>query len=429
MSSFQIILISILVLIIVAATLIFGGFIPGFGGGPGENKPTISVWGVVPQETMRPFLDKSISKQINIEYSQKTAESFETELVGALASGKGPDIWLMPHELILKHKDKVMPVPFESLTEREFKNIFIDEGELFLDQKNQQIIGLPFLIDPLVMYWNKDIFKNAGFASPPKTWDQFVILAEQLTNRNQAGDIIQSGAALGEFKNINYAKDIISALILQTGNPIVNPGSLEVMLDERGENILVPAESALRFFTEFSNPAKKSYSWNKYLPDSKEMFIKGLLAMYFGYASELADIKEKNPHLNFDVSSFPQILDGKTQVTFGRLQAVAVSKNSKDIGASLNAAFILASETSVKEFISITNLPPVRKSLLAEKISDPFLAIFYKSAVQAKGWLDPDPEKTSEIFQNMVESVNTGLKKIDEAVRDAKSKIQGLIKK
>ena len=71
----------------------------------------------------------------------------------------------------------------------------------------------------------------------------------------------------------------------------------------------------------------------------------------------------------------------------------------------------------------------MRKSLLAEKISDPFLAIFYKSAVQAKGWLDPDPEKTSEIFQNMVESVNTGLKKIDEAVRDAKSKIQGLIKK
>ena len=36
------------------------------------------------------------------------------------------------------------------------------------------------------------------------------------------------------------------------------------------------------------------------------MFAKGALAMYFGYASELLEIKAQNPHLNFDMVKFPR---------------------------------------------------------------------------------------------------------------------------
>jgi multiple sugar transport system substrate-binding protein len=429
-SSFQIIIIAILVIATITAVLIFGGFLPGFGGAPGTSKPTITMWGVVPKKTIKSFLEKTVERQINVKYVQKSQDSFDIELIEALASGKGPDIWLMPHELILKHKDKITPISFEVFTERDFKDTFIDEGNLFLDRENQQIIGVPFVIDPLVMYWNKNIFKNAAIPNPPETWDRFVVLSEQLTYRDQTGNIIQSGSALGEFKNINHAKDIFSALILQTGNPIVEPDSLNVTLDERGQNILIPAESALRFFTEFSNPRKKSYSWNKFLPNSKEMFIKESLAMYFGYASELKDIEEKNPHLSFDVFPIPQVLNGKIKATFGKVQAIVVSKNSKNsIEDNLNAVFSLTSKKSIKALSRISYLPPVRKDLLGQKISDPFLAVFYKSAIQARGWLDPEPQKTYAIFENMVESVNTGAKRIDKAVGEARIKLQSLIKK
>ncbi len=45
------------------------------------------------------------------------------------------------------------------------------------------------------------------------------------------------------------------------------------------------------------------------MSDSKNMFLAGDLALYFGFASELDDLKNKNPNLNFDVTLFPQTGD------------------------------------------------------------------------------------------------------------------------
>ena len=59
------------------------------------------------------------------------------------------------------------------------------------------------------------------------------------------------------------------------------------------------------------------------------MFVKEDLALYFGYGSERADIMAKNPHLNFDIAPVPQIRGNKTQVTFGRMQGIAIARNAK----------------------------------------------------------------------------------------------------
>ena len=60
-------------------------------------------------------------------------------------------------------------------------------------------------------------------------------------------------------------------------------------------------ESVLRFYTQFADPAKETYSWNKTFQNDKNAFISGKLAFYFGYASEYKDIQQKNPNLRFDI--------------------------------------------------------------------------------------------------------------------------------
>lgn len=430
MSKFQIIIIAVCVIAVLVAVLIFAGILPGFKkGGAGGKATEISMWGIFPEGKIRTLISDFNEENrdfFKINYSQKKSSDYENEIINALAAGSGPDIWVLTQDLILKNKDKIFVIPFASYKERNYRDNFIDSAALFIDGQN--IVGLPLAVDPIVLYWNRDLFSSNGIGRPPQYWDEFLIDVQNLVKRDEAGNITQAGAALGEFQNVKNAKEILSMLILQTGNPIVKNDTLDVVLGYKGENLLDPTESTVRFFNEFSNPGKTSYSWNKALPDSDKMFVAGSLAMYFGYASELENIKAKNPHLNFDIAEVPQIKDGKIKATFGRIYSLVISKNSPQLQAVFSAILKLTDKDFSKDFSQITGLGSARRDVLVEGTGDPILSIVYKSTIMSRAWLEPDPQQVSEIFKNMVESSATGRLKISEAVRNAKNKLEELIK-
>jgi len=431
MSQFNLIVIGILMALALIAVLLLSGVIPGFSLGGSSGKPvSIAIWGTIPSEQFAGLISDLNEQNKNLfilEYAQKNPATFENELVDALASGKGPDIWLLSEDSILKNKNKIVPIPFASFSERFFKDTFIGEGELYLSDSG--IIALPFTIDPMILYWNRDLFNNGGISQPPKFWDEFVADVLKLTIRDSLNNITQAGASLGEFSNIDHAQDIISFLILQTGNPIIDSNNLKATLKEGGNAPVNPVESAIRFFTEFSDSAKTTYSWNRSLAGSKKAFIAGTLAMYFGYASEYKDIQAKNSHLNFDVSEIPQIKDAGIKATFGKMSGLAVSKISPRASAAMTAGVKLTEKNSIAKISQASYLPPVRRDLLSENVQDPVLGVFYKAAVQSRNWLNPDLQESSKIFRSLIEEVITGKKKISDAVRDADGKLNILLEK
>lgn len=419
LSNFQVILMGVMIGLIVLAMLVFSGVIP-LGSKSGKAAP-IMIWGMFPEETMAGSISKANSaneKLFSLSYTQKK-ENYEESFVNALASKNGPDILIITSEITLKNRDKFNLIPFQTFSERAFKDSFIEEAELFLNKDG--ITAVPFAVDPIVLYWNRDLFNKAGLAEPPKFWDEFSGAAQALTQIDRAKNVTQSGVAMGEFSNIEHAKEILSLMILQGGNPIIDKDKMKVFFGEKyPTDGINPAEGALRFYSDFSNPSKDFYSWNRGISGDREMFIGGKLAMYFGYASELQDIKESNPHLNFDVALVPQQRNFPIQATFGKIYAFAVTKGTANPVAATQAAFGLAKIETAQEIAKKLGLIPVSREILSKGDDDPSLSVFYKSAIQAKGWLEPNQTKVSEIFKNMIESVSTGKKKVSEAVADAK---------
>jgi sn-glycerol 3-phosphate transport system substrate-binding protein len=55
--------------------------------------------------------------------------------------------------------------------------------------------GIPFQRSTVVLYWNKELFKEAGLdpETPPKTWDEQVAFAQKLTKRDASGNVTQWG--------------------------------------------------------------------------------------------------------------------------------------------------------------------------------------------------------------------------------------------
>lgn len=425
MSKFQIVFIGIFALFIVMGVILFATF----KSGSEEALPSITVWGTLPSNDFTRFVSEYnilLAEPLSINYVQKRVETFNTEYVETLARGGGPDAILVPHDLILKEEDKLVPLPYEVFPERTFKDTFIQSAELYLTPRG--VLAIPFSIDPLLMYWNRDIFTNAGIPTYPRFWNDFSTLTQRITKKDNAANITQSAVALGEFRNIHHAKDILTTLFLQAGDSIVvqTPNGPSVTFGNLGTERGANTRSAVEFFTSFSNPSLPLYSWNRALPLSKNYFVAGDLATYFGFASELGDIRAKNPNLNFDVAPLPQLAAGQNRVTYGKIHAFALAKSVKDPNATFSILSLLTSKDALKTWGNISGLPPVRRDLLAENPTDPYLAIFYDAALTSRTWVDPDPIATGNIFQSMIESVISSRETLFQAVERAGRELQDL---
>jgi len=429
MNTFQIILIAVFILAAIVAVLIFAGFIPGFKSEKQEEKVIkVTLWGSLNKAVMEEFLSKLKEKndKITFVYTEKKSENFEMDLINSLSDNDGPDLWLMPQDLILKHKKKIIPISFDSLSLRNFTDTFVDEGKLFLNYSGKNITALPFFIDPITLYYNKTILNNAVLTSPPQNWDDFLNYSRLTTIRDENQNIVVAGAALGEYANINNAKQILSAMFFQANDQIIQNSSLSVVLgNEENKKAVI---SALAYYTDFANSRKSAYSWNRFLDKDFNMFLKGKLAFYFGAARELNEIKQKNPNLNFDVSVIPQPKQGGVKSTFGNITGIAVSSKTKIYVDALYAAKFLVSYDAQKLFSETFFLPSSRRDVLSEKTSDLYMPIFNESAIISRGFIDPNSEKTSFVFKNMIESVNRREKSPSQAVSDARSGLDRILK-
>ena len=429
MSKFQLIITSIFIVCIIGGVIAFANF---KGNTSQSDLPTISIWGTYSNSTFTQLVAKinlTLSPALKIDYTQINESDFDNKFIGALASGKGPDVILIPQDMIYKHEDKLLPIPYTSLTQGTYQSTFVRQADLYLGANG--IYALPFSIDPLVMYWNKDTFTNNGIALPPKYWDEFTSLNTKLTKKDVNSNISKTAIALGEFSNIQHAREILGTLFMQSGNLVTytdNTGTIASALGSHAVNGLDTSVPALNFFTQFSNPSSANYSWNRAISDSKSAFLSGTLATYFGFASEVNDLREKNPNLNFDISPFPQAKLGKNRITYANMYGFSIVKGSSNVNTAFSVISALTSSATIAELVKMTYLPPVRRDLIASGTTDPYLSIFYDASLIAKNWLDMDKTKSGQIFQGVVESITSGRQNTIDAVQDGSDKFDLLLK-
>lgn len=428
LSTFQIIVLGVCV----ALTLIGVGVFASSGGltGGSEVGPVV-IWGTLESDQMQALLDalRSTDKTFrDVTYIEKQASTYTADLINAMAAGRGPDLFLVSQTQVYAFGDKILLIPYGEVSQGSFSSSFVNEAELFLTPGG--ILALPFTIDPLVMYWNRNLFASAGVANPPQYWNDFLDLAPKISTLDGTSAVKRSAVALGTWSNIANAKEILSTLFLQAGDPIIvqREDGFEVTLGTRAEGRATdPASSALRFYTEFANPSKTTYSWNRSLPRSNDMFASGDVAVYFGFASELNIFAARNPNLNYAVATMPQIEGSNSRATFGRIVGMAIPRTSSNAPGALEVAKKLSAAASINILSQITGLPPVRRDVALDTSQNPAMAVFQQSALVARGWLDPSPTATNLVFQSMIESVISGKEEPGAAVGNAARELEKLV--
>lgn len=444
--NFKSILLGVAVFAIVIALLGFSGKIPFFDSTSSSQKLTgkVKVWGTIPQDSMSDFVNlfNKEAKTYTMEYKEVAYNQINSKLISALADGTGPDLIIGPSEIAFANLSRIYPVSLSTIPESTYRNTFVDAGSILI-YPPYGYIALPVSVDPLVLYYNRDILSSNGFLNPPKTWGDIYNYQTKITKRDNGGNITLSTIAFGTYDNIPHISDILISMIFQQGqNPVEeystkdNEGNsvsgYKVLFDESSnESGISPLNAALAFTKDFSDTQKDTYNWNAKSENALTEFISGNLAFYIGYASEAAYIKSSNQKLYFDYTYLPQADGSKVSATFGKLNTIFMLRTSpgaSDTSLAYQVMIALATGPFSQNLVGVSGGLSSLKSYLAENISsgDQSAEIFGNSALISKSFYDLHRSSLESLMREAIRQVYNGEKSTVEASKEFSDNLQSV---
>lgn len=428
----------------------------------------LSIWGIFDSsDNYRELINAYTAShpKVKITYTKLRWEEYEKKLLEGWAEGTGPDIFMVHNTWIKKYQNRSLALPekvkipvietsgvikkknqvvikqLATLTPYQIKELFPDVvyKDVVLDNT---IYALPFSVDTLALYYNRDHLNAAGITAPPKTWQELIDLTKKLTLQNENGEIIRSAVALGGADNINRSNDILSLLMLQNGTTMVNDrSSVEFHRSSTYNDEIYPGQQALDFYTNFALPSKETYTWNVGLPESIEMFSAGNLSLLFGFAFQANTLRAQAPRINLGIAPVPHInADGSDAlglpVNLASYWCFSVYKNTKQPDKAWDFLVFAASkqyrdekgETKyyVESYLDSALKPPALKTLINKyKEKNPEQSVFVNQILTAQSWYHGrDPDNMNQIFKQMINSVIQGKSKVKDAVGSASRAVQ-----
>lgn len=388
---------------------------------------------------------------ISIRYRQLRPEEFDLELLNALAEDRGPDIFSIRNTQVPIYNSKIAPMPGkttiayevtqkslgikeetlieirdeQSLTVGELKSFFVDvvSDDVVRDNK---IFALPFSVNTLVLFYNRDLLNNAGIPLAATTWQELQEHVQRLTFQDTDGNLLQSGAALGSSHNISYSPDIISLLMMQNGAQMTDNNRHATFnnVPPGGDRTYNPGPAAVQFYTDFANPGKEVYTWNYGMPNSIEAFVQGKVAYLFGYSGEIKTITDKRQgKLNYGITGVPQI-ENRPAVNFASYTVHTVSAKSVHLNEAWNFLQFASRKDEVRKYLAKTGQPTALRSLIEEQRGNDQLKIFADQLLTAKSWYHGhDIGATENAFREMVDSILLRNSELQAAVTFAAQRI------
>lgn len=255
-----------------------------FWGDPNELPPNYEV--IEAFEAAHPH--------IKIETQHAPWSSYFDRIQTQMAGGTAPDVMFLNN--IPSYAARGALMPLNELVERngfdtspyydELLRIFSYEGELY---------GFPRDNDTTILYYNKDMFDEAGVAYPDGTWSwkEFLEAAQKLTKRDERGRVTQYGVVLESNKYYNF--------IHQNGGDMFDdPLNPTKYIGDSPETI-----EAMQFMADLINKYEVAPSFAQMLQlgNSTELFASGLVAMAMTNAARVPTFQQAG--FNWGVAPLP----------------------------------------------------------------------------------------------------------------------------
>jgi len=343
----------------------------------------ISYWGLWESEAVMESLIKEFETQnpgTKINYSQQTFSNYENTLhtrltQAATTSEPAPDVFRIHNTWLPKYASLLSPMPASVMTREEYAKRFYPTClEDFTGKDGSTIYAVPYGIDGLMVFYNKQILSQEGVSEPPKDWDSFFSLARKLTKKDASGRILQSGVALGTAKNIKHSSEIILFFLLQEG--------IELMDSTRTQISLNNNRSIGVFQTYIDFATGNNAVWSSSLNDDLNMFFSGKLAMMIAPSWRVFDIIKAAPSIEFGTAPLPQLEANENEIYYSTYWAEAVNKKSPNPELAWRFVKFLTEKEQQLELYSNAS------TIGARAFGEPYSLVELNAEMKGKAYVD-----------------------------------------
>ncbi|HBT39046.1 MAG: ABC transporter substrate-binding protein [Pseudothermotoga sp.] len=191
--------------------------------------------------------------------------------------------------------------------------------------------ALPFETDVRLLYWNKDLFKQAGLDpdKPPSTWQELWEYASKIDKKSPQGtyDVLGFNPIYGQSYFWMYVWGTGGTFLDNKGNISVNNPTVVKALEEW---IGMLNKLGIKELEQFN----ATYGWGA------DAFLAGKLGMVIQVGQYAAIIKIFAPNLNYGVTHIPY----PVKATWSNGFSLEVSSRSKNKDAAAEFALYLVSK-------------------------------------------------------------------------------------
>jgi multiple sugar transport system substrate-binding protein len=337
-------------------------------------------------------------------------DQYNQKIAAAMHAGKGPEIMNLYYGWLPQYVKQgyLQPIPQDLMSTSSIESHFIPM--IKASKINGQYYTLPIAVRSLALFYNKDMFKQAGLDpnAPPKTWDELIQDAKKMTKRDRNGKLGQEGFAWDVNGQGYHAFEEV--LLRQWG---VEPFSADGKKVEWNSS-----PSGLAAFTYWINMEKKEKIGEpNFLTDYNTAFKAGKAGIIIDGSFDIAAIKDA-AKFNWGVAPLPVKEEGGIESNFGSYWTNGIAKGVS--GAKLDAAkkFIkfLISDDTQKDWLKNVGEIPASASFANDQTinNDPIYGPFVAGLKYAHATFFVDEAKERDSMSSQIDKILLNNEPIDK---------------
>ncbi|WP_018659002.1 ABC transporter substrate-binding protein [Allofustis seminis] len=366
--------------------------------------------------------------KVNPVYTGNYDDTF-TKIQTAVQGGTPPDLFisLATHRFTMEDLGIVEPLDHFIEADKDGKEYIEDFLPSFMEDSyvDGKTISIPFQRSTMVLYYNKDLFKEAGLdpEQPPTSWDELIEYSKKLTNDDHfgVGLALNSGSAQWSFGGFSLQNS-------KDGGNLMSDDGKKVFFDTP-ENI-----EALQLWIDLQNKYEVMNKGIVQWTDLPTQFLAQEVAMIYHTTGNMGNINE-NAEFEFGTAFLP----GNK-----RMAAPTGGGNfyiSKDISDQHKEAawkfirFATSTEQLTNWSLNTGYIPPRQSSIDSDEMQKyyseiPQARVAYEQLEVAKPELTTyDAAQVWRILNDSIQSAITGEKTAAEALKEAQANADAVLER
>ena len=286
--------------------------------------------------------------------------------------------------------------------------------------------GIPFQRSTIVMYWNKEAFKEAGLDPDraPQNWDELVAFGKKLTKRDASGNVTQWGV---QIPTTGFAYWLFQALTTEDDAMLMNSAGNEVYFDKPG------VVEALQYLVDLSKKeqvmAPGVLEWGTTPKD----FFERKIAIMWTTTGNLTNVRD-NAKFPFGVAMLPEKKRRGSPTGGGNFYLFAKS-TPEERAAALRFVRWMTTPARAAEWGIKTGYVATRPDAWETPAMKAYVAGFPPAAVArdqlpfaVAEFSTHDNQRVTKALDDNLQAALTGAKTPEQALKDAQREADRLLR-